>query len=94
MWAPRGDYGVGDGLTDPDPAAKADADAEADAEADDEPEGRAVAVALGLGRGVGVGMRLLGRPANESAKIRTNPAITITTQGRARASFLGGSDPR
>jgi len=39
-------------------------------------------------------MMLLGKPANESAKISTKMTSTAATQGRPRLSLRGGSAPR
>jgi hypothetical protein len=42
---------------------------------------------LGSGAGVGDGKRVVGTFAKERAKMRTKTTSTITTHGRARASF-------
>jgi len=68
--------------------------------ADGSAEPETVGAALPLGRtdgfGIGVGSvkRLLGKPANESAKISTKMANTTMTHGRASMSSRGGSAPR
>ncbi len=49
---------------------------------------------LGVGMGLGVGKTLLGKPANERAKISTKMMSTMATQARASLSLRGGSDPR
>jgi hypothetical protein len=68
--------------------------------ADGSAEPETVGAALPLGRtdglGIGVGSvkRLLGKPANASAKISTKMANTTMTHGRASMSSRGGSAPR
>jgi len=89
--AARPCYGLGDGLP-----AEAEAEAGADAAGlpDPLPDGLGPAEELARGLGVGDGKRVLGTFPTESAKIRTMITSTITTHGRARESFRGGSAPR
>jgi hypothetical protein len=76
------------------PLAEASADADADADGDPDSDPLGTGVVLGVGTGVGEGTMLLGKPANESAKISTKITNTSATQTRARLSLRGGSAPR
>jgi hypothetical protein len=90
------DYSEGLGEADPEADADASADAEAEADADGDADGSTDpdAGTEGTGIGVGSGMNRDGMPSAESARMRTNAAITTMIHGLASRSSRGGSAPR
>ena len=77
-----------------DPDGSADASAEPDGSADPDASGDADEAADGMGVGVASGLNREGTPSTERTRTRTKMPMTVSTHGRARVSFIGGSAPR
>jgi hypothetical protein len=71
-----------------------DALSEAEADGAALPEALGSAEMLGTGVGLAGGKRLVGTFRKASTKMRMKITTTISTHGRARVSFWGGSAPR